>query len=450
MIFRNCAVYRNGNFEKSDLFVENGIFTDSSSGPVIDLSGMYVMPGFVDSHAHILGVGQKCEHLNLEKICSQEELFQLLIKQDKKIILGRGWSEQTLGGYPDKKMLDKIQKPVVLTRKCGHVAVLNQSAMNLINMYKEDGIFKEDELEKIRGRLNNEDAERLFKIGEEEFLKHGVTFVHSDDLHGLSWDELKRILKKSRIRIFEKLHFSRIEDLERFNEFGVLTERVYVKGVKIFADGSLGGKTAYLSKPYADEKSYRGMCLANSQQIERFAEICSRKKVQLCIHAIGDAAVHEVAMALKNYPKNRLIHAQLIDEKDLKYLKDTYFCVQPHFAFEDQELISRRISKEFYGLKYDFLKLFKEGYRVTFSTDAPVSPHDPKYVIESALRMGFHLMDAINLYTYASSETTGLRNIGKIEIGYAADFAIYEKNPLKLEDDPIAVYVHGEQIWQKA
>ncbi|MFN4191049.1 MAG: amidohydrolase family protein, partial [Pseudothermotoga sp.] len=99
--------------------------------------------------------------------------------------------------------------------------------------------------------------------------------------------------------------------------------------------------------------------------------------------------------------------------------------------------------------KYDFLNLFKQGFKISFSTDAPVSPEDPKYVIEKALRMGFSLKEAIELYTVSGARSAGFDNIGEIKEGYVADFAVYERNPLKLEDDPVAVYVSGELVWER-
>ena len=449
MVLKNVLVYQNGEFVKKDLHVEGKFFVSNSSGLIFDFSGMYLMPGFVDSHAHILGVGHKYGYLNLEQIDSQEKLLNLIKNCSDTVIKGRGWSEQILGGYPDKDLLDQIDKPVILKRRCGHIAVLNKAAMNVIGIYKNDGIFKENELDLIEDKLKDENPEKFFKIGEQKFLEHGVTFVHSDDLHGISWNQLKKILMNSRIRIFEKLYFPTINDLIEFDEFGDLTEKVHVKGVKIFADGSLGGKTAYLSLPYPDEVQYRGVKLLDSDQIENFARVSSQKNLQLSVHAIGDAAVHEVAEVYQKYPGNRIIHAQLVRKSDLPLLKKSYFSIQPHFAFEDQELIKKRIPQDLDVLKYDFLRFFKEGYKISFSTDAPVSPEDPKYVIEKALKTGFNLREAIELYTVAGAKAAGFDNIGRIEQGYLADFAIYERNPLKLEDDPIAVYVSGELVWKK-
>ncbi len=449
MILKGALVYQNGEFVKKDVHIKGRFFVLQSSGPVFDFSGMYLMPGFVDSHAHILGVGHKYGYLNLEQVDSQEKLLDLIKNCNDKVIRARGWSEQVLGGYPDKNLIDQIDKPVVLKRRCGHIAILNKAAMDIVGIHKIDGIFREKELDLVEEKIKDENYEKFFNIGEQKFLQHGVTFVHSDDLHGINWDQLKKVLKNRKIRVLEKLYFASVQDLIDFDEFGDLAERVYVKAVKIFADGSIGGKTAYLSVPYADETQYRGIKLLDSEQIENFAKICLQKKVQLCIHAIGDAAVHEVAKVYQRYPANRIIHAQLVDKDDLPLLRKTYFSVQPHFAFEDQELIEKRIPKNLDVLKYDFLRFLNEGFAISFSTDAPVSPEDPKYVIEKALKMGFNLIQAIELYTVAGAKMAGFENIGQIKEGYIADFAVYERNPLKLEDDPVAVYVSGEPVWER-
>ncbi len=447
--FRNCLVYQNGEFVKMDLHVENGIFVDEPSAPFIDATGYYVMPGFVDTHAHIIGTGHKYGYLNLENVRSLEELLETLRQSPEKTIIGRGWSEESLGSRPTKQLLDQIDKPVFLIRRCGHVAIANSALMELIGIWKEDGVFKEKELEEVRKRLPSREDEKFFAIGQKRFLMHGVTFVHSDDLHGLSWANLKDIIKSSKMRLLEKVYFESVSELESFNEFGQLSDRVYVKAVKVFADGSVGARTAWLSVPYADDPENCGMKLLDEEQLERFATLCDEKNVQLCVHAIGDEAVHMVATVFSRHPNHRIIHAQLVKERDLSMLKDSFFSIQPHFAIEDRGLMESALPKDLKALRYPFLLLFERGFKIAFSTDAPVSPEDPKYVIEAALKLGFTKRQAVELYTMAGARMAGLKNLGEIRTNFLADFCLYERDPLLFDEDPVAVYVAGELVHQK-
>ncbi|HBT38646.1 MAG: amidohydrolase [Pseudothermotoga sp.] len=449
MTLKNCLVYRNGNFVRMDLSVEKGIFVDSPSEPLIDATGYYVMPGFVDSHAHVIGTGHKYGHVNLENVGSIEELLEILQVGDPSVIIGRGWSEEKLGAKPTRELLDRLEKPVLLIRRCGHVAVANTPLMKLAGKWREDGVFKEQDLEELRKELPLREDEKFFKIGQERFLMHGVTFVHSDDLHGLSWGDLREILKDSKMRIFEKVYFSSLSDLERFDGFGQISDRVIVKAVKLFVDGSVGGRTAWLSVPYADDPSNSGTKLIDEEELEKFTILCERKNVQLCVHAIGDQAVHTVAKVFSRHPKHRVIHAQLVRDEDLSLLRGSFFSIQPHFAFEDRHLIESVLPEDLKALRYPFLMLFQQGFRIAFSTDAPVSPEDPKYVIECAMKLGFTKQQAIELYTVAGARMAGLNNVGEIKTGFLADFCLYEKNPLDLDEDPVAVYVAGELVHEK-
>jgi len=449
MTLKNCLVYRDGNFVRMDLNIEKGVFVERSSEPTIDGTGYYVMPGFVDSHAHVIVTGHKYGYVNLENVHSIEELLKILSEQNHEPIIARGWSEEKLGTRPTRQLLDRLEKPVLLVRRCGHVAVANTSLMKLVGKWREDGIFKEEELETLRKSLPSREDEKFFKIGQERFLMHGVTFVHSDDLHGLNWKSLKEILQSSKMRIFEKVYFSSTTELENFDDFGQISDRVIVKAVKLFVDGSVGGRTAWLSLPYADDPSNLGMKLIDEVDLEKFAILCERKNVQLCVHAIGDEAVHTVAKVFRTHPNHRVIHAQLIREEDLLPLKESFFSIQPHFAFEDRHLIESVLPKNLKALRYPFLMLFQRGFKIAFSTDAPVSPEDPKYVIESAMRLGFTKRQAIELYTVAGARMAGLNNLGEIKTNFLADFCLYEKNPLDLDEDPVAVYVAGELVHEK-
>ena len=208
-------------------------------------------------------------------------------------------------------------------------------------------------------------------------------------------------------------------------------------------DGSLGAKTAYISGKYEDGS--KGMKLLDDGTVKRYLQFCDESGLLLNIHAIGDLAVHDLLKLLKDHPGHRIIHSQFIFEEDIPFAKRVSFSVQPHFFYEDQELLKGLKIK---GLKYPFLKMYEYGIDVSFSSDSPVSPCDPKYVLESALRMGFDLPTSIELYTYAGARQVGVKT-GRIEPGFKADFAVYERDPTKLDEDPLMVFVNGEMVWKK-
>ena len=327
-----------------------------------------------------------------------------------------------------------MEKPVFLIRRCGHKALINKKAMEVLNVKER---YLVENLEKIYKYVFKKNISKFYKAGEEEFLKHGVTFVQSDDLYGVGVEELLEVLKGSRIRLLEKL---KPKDLKP-EFFGDLNSKVHVKGVKVFMDGSLGARTALISGEYDD--GTQGISLLTQEKLEELAEFCDRYALVLNVHAIGDEAVNLALDVLERHPGHRIVHAQFVKEEDLKRARNIFFSVQPHFYFEDQPLLK---SVTVNALLYPFRKMFEMGISISFSSDSPVSPCDPKYIAEHALKMGFSREETFYLLTEAGAKQVGIK-AGKIEKGFKADFCLYERNPLLFEDDPVAVFVEGEEVY---
>ena len=437
LIIKNALFWKEGDFVRGDLYIDKGVFSRKAEGEILNLSGYYIMPGFVDSHAHVLGTGLKKIGIDFSDVEDKNTFLEKIKDSKLPIVFGRQWDDRKF--FPNNEILDSVGKPLVIIRKCGHMALLNRKAMELFDI--EERIVKEEKLQKIWEKITPMFLDEAFSLGEEEFLKHGVTFVHSDDMYGIGYEELVEVLKKSRIRIFEKLRLS-VDDLNP-EFFKQLSDRVTVKGVKIFMDGSLGAKTAYISGRYKDGSN--GIKLLDDETVKRYMKFCDEHEILLNIHAIGDLAVHDMLNLLKDHPGHRIIHSQFMLEEDTLYAKFASFSVQPHFFYEDQELLKGLQIK---GLKYPFLEMYENGIDISFSSDSPVSPCDPKYVLEHALKMGFDLTTSIHLYTNAGARQVNMKT-GKIEEGFKADFAVYERNPLKLDEDPVMVFVNGEIVWEK-
>ncbi|APT74499.1 amidohydrolase [Thermosipho melanesiensis] len=424
--YKNACVWDSGRFVKKSFYVKDNSFFGGNFNEkeveTIDLEGKYVLPGFSDSHAHVLGVGIK----KLTYDVSNNSFDEIFERKDE-IIIGRGWER-----IENEKLFDELNSMVILIRKCGHVAFLNKKSQEFLNIDRYY-IF-EEELEKIWNFLPEEFFYRAFKVGEREFLKHGITSVHSDDFHGISFNLLERLLKDSKLRIFEKLYTNTPWNFE-YRDYGVSK----IIGIKIFADGSLGGKTAYLSKPYKNTNGYGVFTLPkNFKEIVSFAE---KNNLQVCVHAIGDEALSKTIKAFGKYSGHRIIHAQLVKESDFEKLRAFNLSVQPHFFFEDLEIVDNINLENI--LIYPFRRMYEEGILLSFSSDGPVSPIDPKYVINAALKLGFSFKDAILLYTESSGNIIK-EKIGRIAPNYLADFVVYsDKNLTKLEK----VFVNGELVY---
>lgn len=433
MIVKNGLAWNGESFEKRDLYIQDGKFVSKEqfdgSGPVVDATGLFVMPGFVDSHAHVIGTGMKLLTNDMNK-----ENVEEIVKSNEEFIIARGW--EVLPENSVLQLLNKIEKPVVLVRKCGHVAWINDYLRKEVDFV--NNLIYEGDIDKIWKYLGDDFYKKAFQKGQEEFLRYGVTQVHSDDFHGVSFETLKELLRTSKIRIFEKLCTIEPWNYE-FGEFNLSK----IGGIKLFADGSLGGKTAYMFEPYVGSNSYGLFTLP--ENIDEIISFAQKNKLQLNIHTIGDKALHEVLEIFEknnsnnSENKHRLIHLQFVKKEDFSKLKDYYLSVQPHFYFEDLEII--KYVK--YEMAYPFLEMYKSGYDIAFSTDSPVSPADPRHVIENALKMGFSKQEAIKLYTENGSRMANIKS-GKIKEGYLADFCLYDSDPL--QSNPLAVYVNGMEV----
>jgi len=427
MIVKSALVWNGKEFSRRDIFIENGVFSEKSKGPVLDARGYFLVPGFVDSHAHVVGTGFSMFSVSFS---TWDEFFKKDLKGNP--IVGRGWSEE-----PDESVLrrlDGIEKPVFLIRRCGHKALLNKKAMEVLNVKER---YLVENLEVIYEHVFKKNISKFYRSGEEEFLKHGVTFVQSDDLYGVSTEELLEVLKNSRIRLFEKLKARELKP----ELFGDLNSKVHVRGVKVFMDGSLGARTALISGEYDD--GTHGVQLLTKEKLEELARFCDRYGLVLNVHSIGDEAVSLVLDVLERHPGHRIVHAQFVKEEDLKRARNTSFSVQPHFYFEDQPLLK---NMKVNALLYPFRKMFEMGISISFSSDSPVSPCDPKYIAEHALKMGFSREETFHLLTEAGAKQVGIKT-GRIEKGFRADFCLYERNPLLFEDDPVAVFVEGWKVY---
>ncbi len=433
MKLENLQIWTGKGFVKGNLVFENGIFVNPEidTDPVVDATGLFALPGFVDSHAHVVGVGMKKINFDLNKSNVYDDIVHYLNSEEAEFVLGRGW--ENVSEILNLAFFNKQNLPIVFVRKCGHVAWVNDYVKNKLNF--EDNVIYESQIEKVWELLGNSLYEKAFDIGQEEFLKYGITSVHSDDFHGITFEKLKEKLSQSKLRIFEKLYTTEPWKYE-YGTFGISK----IGGIKIFADGSLGGKTAHMMKPYKNSDSYGLNTLP--ENITEIIEFSEEKGLQLNIHAIGDRAVKEVLDLFEkhNVTNGRLIHVQFLLERDLERISKYYISIQPHFYFEDLKILENVE----YENAYPFKKMYDFGCKIAFSSDAPVSPHDPKYVIEAGLKMGFNLEECVKLYTESGAEFVG-ESVGSLAIGKKADFALYDKD--FLEKEPIAVFVDGMLVY---
>jgi predicted amidohydrolase YtcJ len=406
------------------------------STEVIDAKGQFVMPGFIEGHGHIHGLGAGLVNLNLMNAKNWDEIVAMVADAVKKAkpgdwIIGRGWHQEKWNpapaknyiGYPYHEELDKVSpdNPVYLSHASGHSAYVNAKALQLANITDatknpEGGEIIKDKNGKIVGVLL-ETAQRLVSrayndwnngkgketlrqewirnigLAEDECLKKGVTSFQDA---GSSFEEvegMKELAKQGKLNI---RHWLMVRDnnaslRSHANVFPIINEGngfLTVKAVKVSLDGALGSWGAWLLEPYNDLPNDYGKNTFNIDSLKAIADFCWQNNLQLCVHAIGDRANREViniyAAQIAN-DKNkdhrwRVEHAQHVNPVEIPRFMEwnVIASMQGVHCTSDAPFVPKKLgAKRSEEGAYVWQSFLKAGVVINNGTDVPVEDVDP-------------------------------------------------------------------------
>lgn len=493
----NCEIFhQDGNA----FLVEDGIITKvgdredilqaaAAEDETVDLSGMFVVPGFVDSHMHLLELGYYLGGVQLIGCRSRAELAGRVAarggEEGVKWVIGRGYDEtQFADGDVDRRFLDEIcpEKPVVLRRVCGHVSVLNSKAFEMLDLRPdtvceggiidfENGFVKERAVDLVQSRLPQPDVEEIKDMilrAAQYCASFGITAVGSDDFISVTEDyqpvltALEQLSYQQRlgIRITEQCEFPSPRSFAAFLDEG------YTQGVggshftigplKLVADGSLGARTAAMRAVYPGTENEKGTLLYGDEDMKMLVQMANRFNMGVIVHCIGDEALDQVLRVFEDtmYPGNPLhdgiVHCQIMHpdqtEKVIRLGLSCYF--QSLFIEDDAPILRKRVSAKLAETSYPFRSL-TEGCLAANGSDAPVCVPDVLRGISlavtrqasdgSALSSSecLSIEQALESYTEKGSDILGMENSGRIREGYRADFAVLESNLLHAAPEDI-------------
>jgi len=470
---------------------------------VIDAKNRTVVPGFVDCHVHMTGFGWSLQTLDLRNVNSIKEMQQKLQEYaeknpEKSWILGGRWDQEKFAEkrFPTRWDLDEASadKPVFLTRVCGHLAVVNSKALQLADITEEttvgggeidldkvtgepNGIVRENALEiirKVTPKPSLKELEKVCLLVCRRAVEAGLTGVH--------WivdsaDEIRIIQKlcsegKLPLRVYLGIPVDLLDGLVSLGlSTGFGNDMVKIGFIKIFADGSLGARTAALKEPYSDKPETSGMILYTQKKLNRLVLKAHKAGLQLGVHAIGDHAVEMVLKAflkaLKGFPRenhrHRIEHCSVLSPKLIRRMKrlGLIASIQPHFVVSDFWVVDR-VGNARARWVYPFKTLMREGLVVASGSDCPVEPINPLLGVWAAVaRKGFSeesltLEEALRTYTlngaYASFDED---KKGTIDVGKFADLTILSGDlatvsPEKIRDVAVEmVLVNGEIVYAR-
>jgi len=453
-----------------------------------------VMPGFVDSHIHLDSLGLSLNTLDLRGVRSIEMMKDMVrdyAETRPGWIFGRGWDQDNFseGRWPNRWDVDEAvaDRPVILVRICGHVALLNTRALELLEPRGSEDLWRdekgevsgliaenlvEETLANFWGKLGDDAVRKCLLDGMEHCAANGVTSVGTCAAHHRDLCVLSSLREDGKLKVRIRAYVA--PELTSENKcLTIEDEEGYLRvvGVKAFSDGSLGARTAYLREPYRDEPSRRGNPLISESGLLKIGTDAERMNLQLATHAIGDAALDIV---LGVYSKlngvHRIIHASVTRPEQIEKMAavKAVAIVQPRFVISDWWVL-RRVGREMAGSVYAFKSLCGAGVPVAFSTDAPVEPLNPWETVYAAVTRGENegvelailsekekitVQEALHLYTYGSAVAIGEeKRLGTLEPGKYADFIVVDEDPMTIPPEEVrrikvlGTYVGGNCVF---
>lgn len=473
---------------------------------IIDAHGNAVYPGFIDAHAHFVGYGRTLFEVNLYDCKTWEEAIQRVQKfatehPSETWIRGRGWDQNKFPGnaYPDNKELSNLfpDKPVLLDRIDGHAAVANNKALELAGITTKQKLtggtieVKDDKLTgilidnavdlvtKVMPKPSKADYEKWLLAAQHNCFAQGLTTITDC---GLMYNDVTNIdTLQQEGKLLMRLYVMLSDDTANFSRYlakaPYKTDRLFVKGIKAYADGALGSRGACMLAPYNDKPGWTGFLLNTSTHYDSLAQMLVNTDFQLCTHAIGDSGCRAVLNVYNKYLKGkndkrwRIEHAQVVNQSDFDLFgrASVVPSVQPTHATSDMYWASERIGTERLKGAYALKQLLQQNGWLPLGTDFPVEDIAPiKTFYAAVVRKdakgfpadGFQMENALTreqalkgMTTWAAKADFLEKEVGSMEVGKIADFVILDKDILLvankdiLKTKVIATYIAGMKVF---
>jgi len=394
----------------------------------IDGENKVLLPGLIDAHGHVMGLGETLLQVDLRESKSALDAAKMVqayakTQQDLAWVTGRGWNQVLWPGkaYPTASLLDEYvnNKPVMLSRVDGHASWVNSKALEIAGITKDTldppgGKIVRDEQGNPTGVLID-NAESLMlkhlpKTSEatltaqlnaagEHLLSEGVTSVHDAGIGKVVYNYYKkRVAEHSLpVRIYPMIAAT-TEDLRQLLETGHVQDQydwLSIRSVKAYGDGALGSRGAALLQPYTDAQDNRGLLVTREQDLKPLFDLVLGKGFQLNFHAIGDRANR---LALDQFAdsfermggkslRNRVEHAQVVNVDDIPRFKALNIipAMQPTHATSDMNMAKDRVGAARLKGAYAWQTFLKQGSPVAFGSDFPVELSNPFFGLHAAV-----------------------------------------------------------------
>lgn len=464
---------------------------------LIDLEGKTLMPAFIDPHSHLTALGSTLVLASLEEVTSFEEIKEKLksFMNNKELkegewVIGFGFDQNNLKeqAFPTAVLLDEVSTthPILISHASGHMGVANTLALEKLGVTKEsqdpqggkigrledgktpNGYLEETAFFAVATQIPKpsfEDQLRAIETAQKMYLSYGITTIQEGIVHQEEMDKLTALAKENRllVDVIGYVDIKNDKELTKTYENYVkqYQNRLKIGGYKLFLDGSPQGRTAWMTKPYEGEESYKGYPSYSDEEVNGFTKVAVSENMQLITHCNGDAAADQLIHSFENLKAEGketeairpvMIHAQLVRHDQLPEMKaigmiPSYFVAHTYY-WGDVHL--KNFGKERADHISPLGASLKEGLPFTLHQDTPViAPNMLETVwcaVNRQTKAGVILgeeerispLEALKAVTIHSAYQYFEEDIkGSIEEGKLANLIILDQNPLTI--DPMKI-----------
>jgi hypothetical protein len=472
----------------------------------IDAKGQAVYPGFIDAHAHFVGYGKSLFQVDLFGTTSWEEAVDRVkvfaaAHPELAWIEGRGWDQNKWPGkkYPTNALLNNLfpNTPVVLQRVDGHAAIANQKAFDIAGVKPgqtivggevetKNGVLTGVLIDNAKGLVYNsipavtkQTYTQWLQAAQQNCFAQGLTTVTDCGLDMSDINIIDTLQQEGKInmRLFAMLS-DNPQNLTAYLKRGPYkTDKLFVNGFKVYADGALGSRGACLLHNYEDRKDWTGFLLANISHYDSLASVLAASSFQMCTHAIGDSANRQILNIYNKYLQKgndrrwRIEHAQVVNPADFNLFGAAAIVpsVQPTHATSDMYWAAERLGNERMKGAYAYKQLMDQNGWIPLGTDFPVEDISPfKTFLASVGRVdakgfpegGFQYENALSreqtirgMTIWAAKASFLEKEIGSLEAGKKADFIILAQDLMQvpvnkiLDTKVVATYSGGKKVF---
>lgn len=486
----------------------------------VDAGGRTLLPGLIDAHGHVvdapgqgMGLGLLALRLDLGGTNSIAELQSRLAayaqaNPDAQWIVGRGWNQELFsdGRFPTSADLDAVVpgRPVWLERVDGHAAIGNTAALRASGVTSRSvdpaggrverdangnptGLFIDNATGMVTASIPNPTPammDRGLAAGQETLLANGITAVADMGTSVRGWEAMRRLGRNGHLNIRIISYADGLEPLAAIGGAGpsdwLHGDRLRLGGVKLYADGALGSRGAWLKRPYADRPDTRGLRFLSDAQLREQASRAASSGHQVAIHAIGDAAnaqaistFEELGKTFKGDRRWRIEHVQVVDPADIPRLAPAGIIasMQPTHQTSDRTMAEARLDPPRLAGAYAWNSIARSGARLAFGSDFPVESPNPFPGLAAAISRqdpkgvppgGWRPEERVTFEQALSGFTRGAafagfaeNRIGSLEPGKWADFILVDRDVSAVDPQALAAtqvietWVAGKKVWAR-